>query len=213
VATAVDAQLPVRLRAEVEARLADACAAEAELAGLHVLNAGGGGDGDAPEREAAATVARRLAACQHDQLVFQTPLESTSADATLEAAVRLMLDGLRATYARRVGELEEELRLAQGASAARDARLTDLRRRAQQAAVWRAYRVDEQRLVTVRENIMVRVDAYLDAHRPFAAWGAQRIALMAGLKGMMQLHDVLLDSRLALFAATRRHFEAATGRG
>jgi hypothetical protein len=208
-AAAIDLQLPARLRAEVEARLADACAAEAELVAL--LDNSGGDDENAAEREAAA-VARRLAACQRDLLAFQAPLESTSADATLEASVRLMLDGLRATYARRIGELEEELRLAQGASAARDARLADVRRRAQQAAVWRAYQVDE-RLATVRENIMVQVDAHLNAFRPFARWGAQRAHLMAGLKGMMQLHDVLLESRLALYAATRRHFEAAAGRG
>jgi hypothetical protein len=207
---AVDLQLPARLRAEVEARLADACAAEAELADI-LNNSGGDADGDASERETVA-VARRLAACQRDLLAFQSPLESTSADATLEASVRLMLDGLRATYARRIGELEEELRLAQGASAARDARLADVRRRAQQAAVWRAYQVDE-RLATVRENIMVQVDAHLDAFRPFAGWGAQRGHLIAGLKGMLQLYDVLLESRLALYAATRRHFEAAAGRG
>jgi hypothetical protein len=210
---ALNETLPGRLRTEMEARQAEACAAEAEL--LAEVERQQQHQQQQQVEEEEKEVAHRLAACRRDLVAFQDPLESTRDDAALAASVWSMLDGIRAVYARRIAELEGQLRLVQGAVTARKVRLGELRCRAEQAAVWRAYRVEE-RLDTVRENIMVQVDAYLDAFRPFAAWGRQRTALIAGLKGMMQQHDVLLDSRMALFGATRAHFEAVmmvTGAG
>ncbi len=198
----LDTTLSARLTEEVRQRLEEARAAEEALAKLQDA---------ASDVVIVEEAARRLAACQRDIATFQAPLESTSGDAALAASVRVMLEGIRAAYVQRIEELSEELRVARGAAATRDQRIGALRRTIQGAEEWRTYNV-EARGGAVRENILSQVDAHLGTFRPFAAWGGQRNALIAGLKSAMQLQDVMLDSRMAIFVATRDYFDSVATR-
>ncbi len=190
-----------RLEKEVGRRLEAALAADAAL--KEQLASGGDEEVQALER--------RLGACRRDLETYRSPLESISNDATLAASVQGMIDGIRAAYNQRIEELEAELQAAQAAAIERNANLAALRAKALEGDVWRAYNPAE-RAQGVRDNIMAQVDAYLDRFRPFIAWGAQRPALLSGLKAMMQLQEVLLDSRMAVYTATRDYFESVDTR-
>jgi hypothetical protein len=196
--------LPALMQEELDALLEDGRAAQAAMDAMDEEAAQAPGVLNTPEKVLQA----QIASCKNDLATRLSNLESASADSEFfQASVATLLTGLRSAYTTRIEALEADLATHQKDAALRNTERTHLVERIFEASKWKAVTVEE-RIEGTMQCITMELDRYIERFIPFADWVDMRTAIGHALRTCLQLNDVIMESRMAIFMATRDYFRS-----